>query len=289
MISSGEALKWWQSEAEKRWKQGLPSPPWMAPYVRYQPYWWIVPNQVQSNGGNGLFFQESNVLPGTYNPLPPAGSGSWRPVLLLPLTHADTADKIIKILSAVSLSIMGGAMLSAAMAGLWTAIGAPSSAVLTDGLAAGIKAEIGGGDFLDAATSAILPGAGEIVSDLGGSELLSTVADVAAGNIEPQDLAMGIFDNLTGGLDFIDEAVGDASSFLDDVLGLGQQVADLGSLFGGGDGGNGFPGPPPIFDPGEAAGLGTPATPEQVAAWEASASTAFPVLPALVLAWVVWG
>ena len=162
------------------------------------------------------------------------------------------------------------------MTSAWTSLGAPVAPVLTDTIAAGLQNEIQGGDFADAFEidfADLLPYAGDIVSSVGGSDFISTAADLAAGNLDTEDTAM-FLDSFTDGLGWLDDAVSGASDFIDQVGGIGDNLDGLANLFGYGsnDGGsvgsNGYPAAPPIFDPGEASGIGSSATPEQIAEWE---------------------
>jgi len=292
----GAVGAWWTSIAEKRIDKGLPSPPWWGWWAEYRPYWWIVDAGVHSDGSVKSPYVYDR--PGNWNRQP-----NYDERVLYSLGELETQDLIVKALGQVALSFMGGAMLGAGFAQLWAASGAPAAPVITDALAAGVKAHLGGGDFNEVALESVLGSAGELVGGITGNETLELAADLAAGNIEPEEIAMDLLDSFTDGLGWIDDAVGDASDFLDDLSGIGESVSSLAGIFGGGGGFGGSssssasqppginPGDyglytPPIFD-GEAAGTGTPiyGPPSGVGAQLQSSSSFLPLAAlALILA-----
>ena len=277
LFASGEAAKWMESIHKKRTEDNLPTPPWLAPSVTYRPYWWIVRNETY---GKPKYYPPGHVhevgkwLSDDSNTFTTA---FWlKPQVSYPLGQITSKDKTKLLVFGIIKSVVGSVIMGGFVEGLWAAAGAPAAPAITDAIATGLQNETQGGDFADAFEldfADLLPYAGDIVSSVGGSDFISTAADLAAGNLDTEDTAM-FLDSFTDGLGWLDDAVSGASDFIDQVGGIGDNLDGLANLFGYGsnDGGsvgsNGYPAAPPIFDPGEASGIGSSATPEQIAEWE---------------------
>lgn len=290
LYESGSAVAWLEKIHGKRTKDGLPTPGWLGPFVQYRPYFWVVDNHTST--GVKSWLPDSAKVPGKWTSDKESTTaqllGKKGPAIVYPLGEITESDMWKEVFFNVALTFAASVAMGAAVQGIWSSFGVPDLPVLSDAVSAGLQAEVTGGDFEDGLLESLLPEVGDLVSDLGGSDLLSTASDLVAGNLEPEDLAMSLFDSLSDGLGWLDDTFDSASSFLDDLGDASGVVDDLSSLFGGsglgsGDGGyvgsSGYPSAPPIFDTGPDGVGGTPATPGQVAAWEGDGS----MLPLLAI------
>ena len=260
LYDSGTAKQWAEKIHAKRTADKLPTPPWMGPYLAYRPYWWIVPNM--SSGGVQAWIPESHQVPGRWIPshISVGFKSTWKKIeILYPLDEITQSDKIKDVAFSVAFALAASVMLGAFAEGAWASLGAPEAPLITDALASGLQAEISGGDFTDALLDSLLPDIGEAVSAVGGSDFLSAAADLAAGNTDTENI-MGVLDSFTDGLGWLDDAVADASGFLDDISGLTDGIESFSDLFGGsapsGSGGVGYPSAPPVLGDQEASGSG---------------------------------